>query len=268
MFHASEKLHKYAKILPGLKLWDISANAIDCVTVHKVFRETDADKFQVFDEIPAPIANRQVRLIAVVRDDYETRECSSVGINFCGLTNKLGEGRLITLESEFQPTKLFQRVAYFDVLTGTSQAPTLYFNAERDQGIRNTVEGHLMADTGVNKSSPDFLRHGIYVHDNGGKIGIPAGKKPDGYPINYVGFYLDYLKYRHPINCVEVPSYKEPNGGRGFVVPEAFFKMIATDIFKSVSDPRPIYNLSQLALQVSPTVKYMSITLTIFFTVL
>lgn len=241
---------------------------LDCVTVHKVFSVGDSERYQAFDEVPKHLSGRNFRLVAVFKDAHTVETNSSVGISFCAEVTQLAKGRLVPLESDFPAKVLFQRVPYLDVLTGTSNTPTCYFHAHRNPDVLTHLGHAVASDKSLDLSTPDYLKAEAVFRDDGTRVGIPATLRGDGRPRNYIAQFISSMNYSHPIKCQATASYHEPTGGKGYILPVEHFERIAFDVYRSLGDPRPIYNFNQLVLKVSPGVRYFSVTLTIFYTLL
>jgi hypothetical protein len=146
--------------------------------------------------------------------------------------------------------------------------PLKYYMANRNHQMGKIIREKLEADKFNQSITPDIFRRNQHIIDNGSKIAIPATLNQDGTAKNYLGYYLDTIKYTHPINCIETPCYKEPNGNRGYIMPIRWYEKQSLELYKSITDSRPPITFNQIGLQVSPTVKYFAITITFFYSIL
>jgi len=251
--HWEKTYHQHVQDLP------IGVSDLECFTVHKVFTSSDESFFQ---SIHGPV-DGNIRLVAIFCDVVDISQHSSVGISFCMSNPKLGEKRYIPLKTEFPLSVYFQDQAFFRVFSLPSSEPKLFYLARPNPQMYNLIKPKIDSEELANLG--DLFKKNQHIHNNGTLISVPATVDKNLKPKNLVGYYLDQIKYTHPVNCIPTNSHKDINGERGYVMPFDWYEKMRVEMTKAITDCRPLINLKNVGILVSANVKYLALTMTIFY---
>lgn len=232
---------------------------LEYFSVHKVFTQSDEILFQ---PILGPVQGN-VRLVAIFCDVIDVFEHTSVGISFCVSNAQLGEKRYVPLKTEFPLNVHFQDQPFFKVLSLPSSTPALWYLAQANHQMHSLIASKIEPEEMANLG--DLFKKNQHVHKNGTAVSVPATLDKNNKPKNLVGYYLDQIKYTHPTLCVPTNSHKDVNGERGYVMPFDWYEKVRVEMTKSITDCRPLINFKNVGILVSANVKYLALTITVFY---
>lgn len=238
----------------------LTTERLEHITVHKVFQNSDLNTFQFFNELPDYFANHPVRISAIVCENVQVDNNSSVGFDFCQKSE-----RCTILYSSFPPRVYFTQSKFYRVFSASSLTPELLFCASSNKSMKQAI-GILYSNANTPMQTKcDSLSSYLRTSTLDDKVLVSSSKKNDGTPKNLIGSYLALENYKHPIYCQKVTCFKEPDGGPGFQLQTEFFEQVLFELRKAIGDPRPLVTLNNFGIHLSHKPRFFSITLSIFY---